>query len=196
MLDYFDSEDTGKKLVVTFDNCRFINNRYFGYGSQTSLIVGNSEHNKLVVTDTLFESNDMIFNNTSPKSVTHLIESLGSVHVERSCFIDNQVEGSNVAVYGSQFSSVSVNTLQSAGMDCAFASVFETYQQVRSRSPICVSASKPTCDLVMTEETVSENVTISTSTCRLPLGLLSTIKQRNLMPYKKVDVTETIVSRM
>ena len=172
MLDYFDSDNVGKKLVVTFDNCRFTNNRYLGYGSQTSLVVGNSEHNRLVIRETVFDNNDMEFNNTSPKSNTHLIESLGPVHVERSCFIDNQVVGSNVAVYGNQFSSVLINTLQSTGMDCAFASVFESYQQLKSRSPLCISATKPTCDLDLIEESTGENVTIVNQYVPFAIGAL------------------------
>ena len=64
MLDYFDASDPERKLEVSFVDCEFRDNRYFGMGSQNALIYGNSNQNTLAITQSLFERNDMVFNNT------------------------------------------------------------------------------------------------------------------------------------
>jgi hypothetical protein len=63
MLDYFDAYSSDE-LVVTFQDCLFHNNRYLGSDAYSALIFGNSEQNRLVLERTVFESNNMIFNNT------------------------------------------------------------------------------------------------------------------------------------
>ncbi|KAG7374205.1 hypothetical protein IV203_013300 [Nitzschia inconspicua] len=161
MLDYYDVDNPDEELVVTFENCRFHENRYFGYGSRTALIVGNSEQNRLVVQGTIFKNNNMTWNNTSPESTTHLIESLGPTILEENCFLSNSVVGSTVVVYGNEFRSTRIYSAGSAGQECAFASVYESYDQFKSRSPLCVAATKEICDLdVGLEVPMDDNATI------------------------------------
>lgn len=40
-------------------------NKYFGYGAQTALVVANSDQNRMVFRRTVFDNNNMEFNNTS-----------------------------------------------------------------------------------------------------------------------------------
>jgi hypothetical protein len=161
MLDYYDEENNDQELVVTFEKCRFHENRYFGYGSQTSLIVGNNEKNRIVIQSTVFNNNDMTWNNTSVESTTHLIESLGPTIIEQSCFMSNPVVGSSVVVYGNEFRSSRIYTSASSGRECDFASIYETYDQFKSRRPLCVAATLPTCDLeVEIGDQIDENATI------------------------------------
>jgi hypothetical protein len=173
MLDYYDAENTDQELVVTFENCRFYENRYFGYGSQTALIVGNSQQNRLIIEGTVFENNDMTWNNTSPKSTTHLIESLGPTVIEQSCFITNPVVESTVVVYGNEFRSSRIYSSSSGGQQCAFASVYENYQQFQSRRPLCVAATKTSCDLdLLPEALVDENTTVVNQYVPFAIGAL------------------------
>jgi hypothetical protein len=173
MLDYYDTEDTDKELVVTFERCRFHDNRYYGYGSQTSLIVGNNEQNSLLIQDTMFDNNDMTWNNTLAESTTHLIESLGPTIIETSCFKINPVVGSIVVVYGNEFQSARIYSSTGVGRECAFASVYKTYDQFKSRSPLCVAATKSTCDLDADIEThMGENATIVNQYVPFAIGAL------------------------
>lgn len=64
MLDYYDSE-RNDELAVTFENCQFRGNRYFGMGAQTSLIVGTSDQNRIKISKTIFADNDMKWNTTA-----------------------------------------------------------------------------------------------------------------------------------
>lgn len=52
--------DNGSSTLLFF----LQNNRYFGMGSQNSLIYGNSVQNQVVIMQSLFEDNDMVWNNT------------------------------------------------------------------------------------------------------------------------------------
>ena len=63
MLDYYDPY-SNDELVVMFQDCYFSNNRYLGSDAYSALIFGNGEQNRLVIERTVFENNDMIFNNT------------------------------------------------------------------------------------------------------------------------------------
>jgi hypothetical protein len=64
MLDYYDS-DANEELVVTFEKCHFRDNRYFGFGAQTSLIMGNSDQNRIKISKTIFSNNNMKWNTTT-----------------------------------------------------------------------------------------------------------------------------------
>lgn len=50
---------------MTFQHCDFADNRFKGIPAETALITGNSVQNHLVVTDSSFARNDMLFNNSS-----------------------------------------------------------------------------------------------------------------------------------
>jgi hypothetical protein len=67
MLDYYNAE-RNDELVVTFENCHFRDNRYFGMGSQTSLIIGTSDQNRIKVAKTVFTNNDMKWNTTTVRA--------------------------------------------------------------------------------------------------------------------------------
>jgi hypothetical protein len=95
MLDYHDAY-TNNELLVTFEDCLFRvriailtpeqiresfiltssahffagqDNRYFGFGAQTALVVANSEQNRMILRRTVFHDNNMLWNNTSVRSV-------------------------------------------------------------------------------------------------------------------------------
>mmetsp|Transcript_3600 Transcript_3600/g.6583 ORF Transcript_3600/g.6583 Transcript_3600/m.6583 type:complete len:249 (+) Transcript_3600:705-1451(+) len=145
MLDYYDVLNPSKKLVTTFSDCEFRNNRYFGMGSQTALIYSNSVQNTVVVQQSLFENNDMIFNNTRPDTHSFIIESLGPTVIENTCFQNNLVGTSDVVVFGSSFSSRLNFATNSSGTLCSFSSVFETIQQFDAFTPLCVDATAISC---------------------------------------------------
>mmetsp|Transcript_36422 Transcript_36422/g.40944 ORF Transcript_36422/g.40944 Transcript_36422/m.40944 type:complete len:696 (+) Transcript_36422:167-2254(+) len=149
ILDYYDSFAKDTMLIVSFQDCRFHDNQFSGLGAKTALIVGNSEQNKLVFERTVFDNNNMQKNNLSLASRTHLIESLGPVVIENSCFVNNQVAAANVAIYGNRLSAsdvVHVNDM--GGSLCQFASVFKNYQQYQSLKPSCIpiDSSKVICN--------------------------------------------------
>ena len=57
------------ELVVTFENCRFRDNGYFGVGAMTSIIVGQSDQNRIIVQGTMFENNNMLPTRKSDEEV-------------------------------------------------------------------------------------------------------------------------------
>ncbi len=63
-MDYYDDDNRDNELVVQFENCRFHANRYFGKGAQTSLVMASSNQNRIFVNQTVFDNNDMTYNNT------------------------------------------------------------------------------------------------------------------------------------
>lgn len=63
MLDYFDPKAPASELAVTFYNCLFTSNTFFGRPAQSSLVVGNSRQNRLIFERCLFSNNDMVSNN-------------------------------------------------------------------------------------------------------------------------------------
>jgi hypothetical protein len=86
---------------------------------------------------------------------TYLVESLGPTDIVDTCFVNNQVISSGVAVYGNTLSSSGVHSTSSGGSLCAFASVFETRQQYATRTPLCVSSSRASCDLLSSGPTAA-----------------------------------------
>ena len=125
MLDYYDpypdSNPTTvaetEELVVTFQDCVFEDNRYFGTESHPALIVGNGEQNRIVVETTVFQNNDMIYNNTLNTTHSFLIQSLGPVCLDRTCFIDNYVGAANVAMFGNTLTSSQIFVSNAVGGD-------------------------------------------------------------------------------
>ena len=51
----------------------------------------------------MFENNDMVWNNTRPSTHSYIVESLGPVIMQKTCFKDNLVGSSDVVVFGSTF---------------------------------------------------------------------------------------------
>lgn len=143
MLDFFDGGSS--QLSVTFDNCDFHDNRYFGIGSHSSLIYANGPQNAITLKDTRFDDNDMVHNNTLSTTNSFIIETLGPLTMEKTCFRNNAVGVSNVAVFGSSFSNKENFATNSTGDLCEFASVFENLQQFDSFSPLCVSTGSNVC---------------------------------------------------
>jgi X8 domain len=155
-LDFYDGSlaaaTTDDALVVRFEKCLFYKNRFSAkYGAQTSLVTVNSDQNTIYVLDTIFEQNDMKWNLTSSSGLddqeSHLIESLGPVFMDNTCFIDNRVSASDLAMYGSPLIAQNIFTLGSEGLLCSFASLYETVQQYETRQPNCVGATKSQCEL-------------------------------------------------
>ena len=62
-LDWFDAS-SNSMLDVTFEDCVFHQNKFFGRGSHTSLIYSNSAQNSVNLVRTVFSDNDMMNNNT------------------------------------------------------------------------------------------------------------------------------------
>ncbi|KAG7374296.1 hypothetical protein IV203_013391 [Nitzschia inconspicua] len=145
MLDYYDANSPSSKLVATFEDCEFKDNRYFGMGSMNSLIYGNSAQNTIIVKQSLFQYNDMIINNTRPDTHSFIIESLGPTSVENSCFQDNLVGASDIVVFGSSFESSTNHASNSSGSLCSFSSVFQNIQQFDAFTPDCVEATSDAC---------------------------------------------------
>jgi len=150
MLDYYDASKPSEELVTTFLDCDFRNNRYFGMGSQSSLIYGNGVQNRIDIESTVFENNDMIWNNTRPDTHSYIIESLGPVNIKKTCFQDNLVGSSDVVVFGNTFQSDLNYVSNSSGTLCPFSSVFETMEQFVSFTPNCIQATSTACDRYVT----------------------------------------------
>ena len=70
MMDYYDSLNPSKELVVKFQDCVFRDNQYFGNEAYPALIFGNSDQNRLILEKTIFENNDMMWNNTNVSAHT------------------------------------------------------------------------------------------------------------------------------
>mmetsp|Transcript_60640 Transcript_60640/g.148770 ORF Transcript_60640/g.148770 Transcript_60640/m.148770 type:complete len:476 (-) Transcript_60640:93-1520(-) len=123
MLDYYDPyQDSNPttatdELVVTFQDCLFEDNQYFGTESHPALIVGNGEQNRIVIETTIFQYNDMIYNNTLNSTHSFLIQSLGPVCLDRTCFIDNYVGAANVAMFGNTLTSSQIFVSNAVGGD-------------------------------------------------------------------------------
>jgi len=150
MLDYYDATDPSSELVATFLDCEFKENRYFGMGSQSALIYGNSDQNRIEVESSLFENNDMVWNNTRPDTHSYIIESLGPVVVKKSCFLDNFVGASDVVVFGNAFHQDLNFVRNSSGALCPFAAVFETVDQFDAFTPRCISSASIACNRYVT----------------------------------------------
>ena len=153
MLDYFDERAPDKELVVTFRDCTFNDNRYFGREAHSALIFGNSNQNRLIVERTIFENNDMVYNNTDNATNSFLIESLGPTCIDRSCFIDNWVGASDVAIFGEKLVSSQAYVANSTGGLCDFASSFQTLQQYEVMKPLCIEATEDTCNFELDDPT-------------------------------------------
>jgi hypothetical protein len=87
----------------------------------------------------------MIYNNTLEDTNSFLIETLGPLIMDRTCFNHNLVGVSNVAVFGNSFTPSSMSISNSTGRVCEFAAVFETLQQLEQLAPLCVLALSPSC---------------------------------------------------
>eukprot|EP00536_Pseudo-nitzschia_multiseries_P011466 jgi/Psemu1/205896/e_gw1.392.19.1 len=138
-LDYFDHFGKQDILAVSFEDCKFHNNEYFGNGAQTAIVYGNSRQNQMKFLRTVFNNNNMKKNIPSTETRTHLIESLGELSIENTCFVKNKVSAANVAVYKNKLTSSEVVHINDTGGSlCQFASVFENYEQYRSLNPFCI----------------------------------------------------------
>lgn len=155
MLDYFDEQAPTKELVVTFRDCTFRNNRYFGREAYGALIYANSNQNRLIVERSTFQNNDMVYNNTMNATDSFLIESLGPTCIDRTCFMNNRVGASTVAVFGSTLFSSQAYVTNSSGGLCDFASSFLFLQQYRDMNPLCVAAMGVTCDFDLANSTMA-----------------------------------------
>ena len=114
-------------------------------GSQSALIYGNGAQNRIKIERTVFENNDMVWNNTRPDTHSYIVESLGPVELLQSCFEDNLVGSSDVAVFGSTFKNELNFVSNSSGVLCPFSSVFETMDQFQSFKPTCMEATSKAC---------------------------------------------------
>lgn len=191
MLDYYDSTSS-TELVVSFIDCEFRDNRYFGMGSHHSLIYGNSAQNRLIIESSLFENNDMIWNNTRPDSHSFLIESLGPVELKTTCFQDNAVGSSDVVVFGNTFQNEFNFITNSSGQLCPFSSVFETIEQFDSFTPKCIDASESFCNWYATDMPTRSPTTSPSSE---PTGAPSAKPTVSLAPSSRPSTSPTITAR-
>jgi len=67
------------------------------------------------------------------------------VTIRNTCFTNNQIGVSSIAIYGSSFSNTDNFEQNSTGSLCQFASVFESLEQFDNFSPLCVSAGATSC---------------------------------------------------
>jgi hypothetical protein len=149
MLDFYDDVRPTDTLKVQFLEVLFHGNRYFGNEAQAAMIVANSDQNIIDVQRTVFQSINMKHNNTDNRP-TYLVESLGRTTIQQSCFINNQVMGSAVAVYGTnQLVTSDIHLSDSSGDLCSFASVFETLQMYQQQKPRCVYGLRQDCPWLM-----------------------------------------------
>ena len=121
---------------------------------------------------TVFERNNLVYNNTlvgtlsfvlvhivslpnssffscQRSTSSFIIESLGPVFIEQSCFHNNSIGVSNIAVFGSSFDSMMVHINNSKGNKCRYAAVFETLEQFDTFTPVCTNTWATTCSATM-----------------------------------------------
>lgn len=194
MLDYYDASNPSEELVTTFLDCDFRDNRYFGRGSQSSLIYGNGVQNRIEIESTVFENNDMVWNNTRPDTHSYIIESLGPVNIKKTCFKDNLVGTSDVVVFGNTLQNDLNFVSNSSGTLCPFSSVFENMEQFESFTPKCVEATSASCDRYVTQSpsmSPSFNPTASSPPSFAPTGTPSASHQPTITMMPTDTPTET-----
>eukprot|EP00533_Pseudo-nitzschia_delicatissima_P013294 CAMPEP_0197273082 /NCGR_PEP_ID=MMETSP1432-20130617/10780_1 /TAXON_ID=44447 /ORGANISM="Pseudo-nitzschia delicatissima, Strain UNC1205" /LENGTH=416 /DNA_ID=CAMNT_0042738713 /DNA_START=56 /DNA_END=1306 /DNA_ORIENTATION=+ len=185
MLDYYDASNPSTELVATFVDCDFRDNRYFGMSSQSALIYGNSNQNRIEIDSVIFQNNDMIWNNTKPDTHSYIVESLGPVNMRKTCFIDNLVGASDVVVFGSTFNNELNFAKNSSGSLCPFLSVFDTTAQFQTFTPTCVDTSTTECDRFVTPSPTaspSASPTISPAPSSAPTSLPSISPRPTISP--------------
>ena len=119
-------------------------------GSQSALIYGNGVQNRIVIENTVFENNDMVWNNTRADTHSYIVESLGPVTMTKTCFKDNLVGASAVVVFGNTFDNDLNFVSNSSGALCPFSSVFESLDQFESFKPTCIGVTSSVCDRYVT----------------------------------------------
>jgi hypothetical protein len=92
----------------------------------------------------------MVWNNTRPDTHSYIVESLGPVELLKTCFKDNLVGSSDVAVFGNTFKSELNFVSNSSGVLCPFSSVFETMDQFELFKPTCIDATSKVCERFVT----------------------------------------------
>jgi len=194
MLDYYDASNPWEELVTTFLDCEFRGNRYFGMGSQSALIYGNSLQNRIKIESSIFENNDMVWNNTRPDTHSYIVESLGPVSIQKTCFKDNLVGSSDVVVFGNTFQNDLNFVSNSSGSLCPFSSIFETIEQFDSFTPTCIEATSTLCERYVTLSptgTPSSGPTSSTAPSSIPTGTPTITSQPTIsaMPSGQPTVT-------
>eukprot|EP00536_Pseudo-nitzschia_multiseries_P011467 jgi/Psemu1/205883/e_gw1.392.9.1 len=151
MMDYYDSFNPSTELVLKFQDCVFRDNQYFGQEAYSTLIFGNSDQNRLILARTTFEDNNMIWKNTKTNTQGFLVETLGPACIDRSCFINNLVGASDIAVFGNSLLSSQIYLSNSSGTVCGFASSFENAEQYRSFKPTCIAAVEDRCNFYLAD---------------------------------------------
>lgn len=192
MLDYYDAANPSTELVTTFIDCEFRDNRYHGLGAQTALIYGNTAQSRVIMESSLFENNNMVWNNTRPDTHSFLIESLGPVDVKTTCFQNNAVGASDVVVFGNTFTNDINFVSNSSGQLCPFSSVFETITQFDSYTPTCVSATETFCNRYATDSPTSSPTTSPSSR---PTAVPSSLPTLSLAPSLSPSSEPTITAR-
>mmetsp|Transcript_9742 Transcript_9742/g.20646 ORF Transcript_9742/g.20646 Transcript_9742/m.20646 type:complete len:249 (+) Transcript_9742:818-1564(+) len=154
MMDYYDSLNPSKELVLKFQDCVFRDNQYFGKEAYSALIFGNSDQNRLILVTTTFENNNMMWNKTNTKTERNgfLIQTLGPTCIDRTCFINNLVGVSDVAIFGNSLVSSQAHLSNSSGNLCRFASWFENVKQFRSFKPTCIAAEEERCNFDLSND--------------------------------------------
>jgi len=151
LADYYKPSDENSMLEMTFIDCLFDNNRYFGKPAYPALITSNGIQNKIVVANSFFTNNDMIFNNTDADKISFLIESSGPLELYDNCFQDNKVGVANAASY-SEDTPISVRNFGegSSGGACNYLASFETDRQYELFQPRCLVFESNFCTALVT----------------------------------------------
>jgi len=138
-LEYYSSSDISSELSVSFIGCSFTNNTYYGDGANPAIVTANGVQNRLSFSQSAFENNDYIFNNTKFQTASFLVESSGPLSMMLNCFSNNLVGVSPVASYGGDIESTDNYGTSSNGTVCQFISSFESSSQFDSFTPTCTT---------------------------------------------------------
>jgi hypothetical protein len=148
LLDFFDRTERTLELSVTFVECLFASNRYYGLPAQTALIVGNGRQNRIILERVQFINNDMLFNNTESSTHSFLVETSGPITVTSSCFENNAVGFAPIMGYGIEtqiFVGNYVSNTNTTSGRCQLAAQFQTEGELLSGSPRCITTNGTMC---------------------------------------------------
>lgn len=194
LLDYFDALVPETALAVTIQQCDFTDYLYKGQPAQAALIVGNSKQNHLVITDSNFLRNDVVFNNTFYERASFLIETGGPLNMTRSCFQHNRIGVSPVVVYSSSLSTSDNFQYNSTGAVCQLSAFF-TASSYEAFTPICASFDAASCMALVGDVNTTTPPPIATPAPTTDAPIMAPISTPNTTatnsPSASPNVTET-----
>ena len=149
-LDYFDGNNMGSELRVSFENCIFRDNRFnFTHDYKPhnaalprdpqipALVLALGKQNRLTFDRTKFENNDMATNERFGES--YLVQTSGQITMKNSCFVGNKVTTAPILRSGKLPFSLE-NNFGSTPSRCELFAGFSSIAQLDRSVPQCIGS--------------------------------------------------------